>query len=129
MCKQHHNKTAFNPFLNGLQNATCKQSLNVLIPNFIGMLNIPPGKMALAMMEAIAEFSKKNNNTAISLVRVVIFQEEMVATYLEQMEKAMKPGSSIMGMVTAPFRYLSDTIKGRHKKTPVVSAETFLGDT
>ena len=89
--------------------------LNVLIPIFLGMLNISPSKMALNMMEAIAEFSKKNNNTAINLVRVVIFQEEMVSTYLEQMEKAMKPGSSIMGMITAPFRHLSDTIKGRHK--------------
>ena len=80
------------------------------------MLNIPASKMALAMMEAIAEFSKKNTNISISLVRVVIFQEDMVATYLEQMEKAMKPGSSILGMVTAPFRYIGDTIKGRYKK-------------
>ena len=92
------------------------------------MLNIPASKMALAMMEAIAEFSKKNTNTTISLVRVVIFQEEMVATYLEQMEKAMKPGSSILGMVTAPFRYIGDTIKGRYKKRFSRECREYMGN-
>ena len=84
---------------------------NTINSNFLGMLKISPSKMALAMMEAIAEFSKKNTNSTISLVRVVIFQEEMVATYLDQMEKATNASSSIMGMVTAPFRYIGNTIK------------------
>ena len=81
------------------------------------MLNISPSKMALAMMEAIVEFSKKNTKVHISLVRVVIFREEMVATYLEEMEKASKPGSSILEMVTRPLcRHTGDTIKGKHRK-------------
>lgn len=76
------------------------------------MLKIPPSKMAITMMEAIADFSRRNQATTVNLVRVVIFQTEMVPTYLEQMDKATKPGSSIMDMVTAPFRYIGDTIRG-----------------
>ena len=76
------------------------------------MLNFSPDKMAVAMMEAIADFSKKNQTTTIRLVRVVIFQRDMLSTYLDQMAKATKPGSSIMNMVTAPFRYIGNTIKG-----------------
>ena len=68
--------------------------------------------MALAMMEAIADFSGRNQATTVSLVRVVIFQAEMVPVYLGQMDQANKPGSSILAMVTAPFRYISNTIKG-----------------
>ena len=67
--------------------------------------------MADYMMEAIADFSK-NKNTNISLVRVVIFQAEMVPIYLEQMEKASKPDSTIMGMVTAPLKNIGKAIRG-----------------
>ena len=68
--------------------------------------------MAIAMMEAVADFSKKNQATTVNLVRVVIFQAEMVPTYLDQMDKATKPGSSIMYMITKPFQYIGDAIRG-----------------
>ena len=64
------------------------------------------------MMEAIAEFSRRNKNTSVELVRVVIFQKEMVPTYLRQMEKASKPGSSFFDMVKAPFKSFGRAIKG-----------------
>ena len=75
-------------------------------------MNIDAGTMADYMMEAIAEFSRKNKNACVELVRVVIFQKEMVPTYLQQMEKASKPGSSFFDMVKAPFKSFGRAIKG-----------------
>ena len=64
------------------------------------------------MMEAIADFSRRNKTTSVELVRVVIFQKDMVPTYLRQMEKASKPGSSFFDMVKAPFKSFGRAIKG-----------------
>ena len=68
-----------------------------------------PDNMAIAMMEAIADFSKQPRN--VCLVRVVVFQSTMVPTYLEQMKKANNPGSSILSMITTPFRYIGKAFK------------------
>ncbi len=67
--------------------------------------------MALYMMEAIADFSRQNQRTSVNLVRVVVFQGTMVAPYLEEMQKAGKPGSSFLGVVTAPFRFIGNKIR------------------
>ena len=57
--------------------------------------------MANYMMAAIEEFSKRHPVSDVSLVRVVIFESDMVDTYLDQMYSAGKSGSGIM-----------DTVKG-----------------
>ena len=90
-----------------------KINVNVIFTfSLKGVLNIDPGTMADYMMEAIAEFSRRNKTTCVELVRVVIFQKEMVPTYLRQMEKASKPGSSFFDMVKAPFKSFGRAIKG-----------------
>ena len=75
------------------------------------MLAIDSGTMADYMMEAIAEFSKRNKTTCVDLVRVVVFQKHMVPTYLQQMDKASRPGSSIWNMVKAPFKSMGRAVK------------------
>ena len=57
--------------------------------------------MAVYMMEAIGEFSRKNPRGVVNLVRVVIFESSMVDKYLDQMDLALKSGSSFV-----------DTVKG-----------------
>ena len=79
---------------------------------YLGALKISPATMADHLMEAVAEFSRRNRNTSISLVRVVIYQEQMIPIYVKQMQKAGNPGSSIMDMVTAPFKSFTNAIRG-----------------
>ena len=81
--------------------------------------------MALAMMEAIADFSRKNQATTVHLVRVVVFQADMVPTYLSQLDQANKPDSSILDMITAPFRSISNTVKGRSTWVYVISRNVY----
>ena len=71
--------------------------------------------MAVTMMEAIAEYSRKNKGTCISLVRVVVFQTDMISKYLEEMKKAGKSGSSIFDVVTAPFKSIKKLFQGKGK--------------
>ena len=80
---------------------------------FIGKLSNETHQMAVPMMEAIAEYSRKNKRTCISLVRVVVFQADMISKYLEEMKKAGKSGSSIFDMVTAPFRSIKKLFQGK----------------
>ncbi len=70
--------------------------------------------MAMAMMEAIAEFSKQKSPEHLSMVRVVIFQAFMVTIYHEQMQKATKPTSSLYSMITSPFRLFGKAIMGEN---------------
>ena len=81
--------------------------------------------MALAMMEAIADFSKRNQTTNVKLVRVVVFQADMVPTYLGQLDQANKLDSSILDMITAPFRYISNTVKGRSTSVYIISRNMY----
>ena len=70
--------------------------------------------MAVTMMETIAEYSRKNSATTIGLVRVVIFQTDMIAKYLEEMKKAANSGTSLLGLVTSPFKYVGRKVKGAY---------------
>ena len=63
-------------------------------------------------MEAIADFSKKNQSSNVSLVRVVVYEADMVSSYLKQMDIATKPGSSMMDMVKGSFKMMGSAIKG-----------------
>ena len=77
------------------------------------MLHKSTDKMALTMMEAVAEYSRRNKGTCISLVRVVVFQTNMIAKYIDEMKKAGNSGSSIFDVVTAPFRSARKFFKGK----------------
>ena len=65
-------------------------------------------KMAQVMMEAIAAFSRKHQNSGLHLVRVVIFQRDLLPTYVDQMVKVTKVG--LLDMVTSPLKKL---VKGK----------------
>ena len=79
-----------------------------------GNLHVPTDKMAVTMMETIAEFSRKNSKTTVSLVRVVIFQPDMISKYLEEMKRAANSGSSFLGGMTTPFKYVRRKVKGKY---------------
>ena len=68
--------------------------------------------MARCMMEAIADFSRRYQGTGLNLVRVVIFQAELVPVYLTEMQKATQEGSSLFSLIKAPFTFVGNAIKG-----------------
>ncbi len=73
-------------------------------PFISGQMQCSVDKTAMAMMEAIAEFSKQKRPQHLSMVRVVIFQASIAAIYHEQMQKATKPASSLSRMINSSFR-------------------------
>ena len=68
--------------------------------------------MAVYMMEAIGEFSRKHPRGVVNLVRVVIFESSMVHKYLDQMDLALKSGSSFVDTVKAVRGYVGSAFKG-----------------
>ena len=59
-----------------------------------GTMNKDPGTMSHLLMEAIAEFAMEpqQQNTCIRLVEVVIFKQELLAPYKEEMSKVTNTG-------------------------------------
>ena len=77
-----------------------------------GQRSLSADTMAIAMMEAIADFSKKNLPSNIGLVRVVIFQAGMVSAYVEQMKQvAFGSGGNVLN-IPAVFKAIGNTFKG-----------------
>ena len=77
-----------------------------------GQRSLSADTMAVAMMEAVADFSKKNLPSNIGLVRVVIFQAEMVSAYVEQMKQAAFSGGGSVLNIPAVFKAIGNTVKG-----------------
>lgn len=69
-----------------------------------------PEEMAMCMMESLAEFAKQNPRY-LGLVRVVIFQPQMVQAYFSEMEAVSKGKTSFFGSVTKAFKRMFGEIK------------------
>ena len=55
-----------------------------------------PSKMAMSLMEAVAEFAR-SGSAFPNLVRVVIFQKDMFHTYLSKMEEVSRDKPTMWG--------------------------------
>ena len=75
-------------------------------------LKVSQNEMIEATMEAIADFCRNDDTTNLSNVRVVVCQDYMVTSYLQYIETATEPGSSVSDMIRTPLRYFGNAMHG-----------------
>ncbi|KAI8490330.1 positive regulation of interleukin-4-mediated signaling pathway [Branchiostoma belcheri] len=91
-----------------LKKADSERLTSVSFPVFgTGQLASQPSVMATTMLEGIAEFVSEQKETTLSMVRIIPFEKDMVATFKEEMEK--KSGQAV-GNKTSWFGKLTSLI-------------------
>ncbi len=83
-----------------------------------GKMGNTPEDMALFMMECIGEFANSNKYKTLNLVKIRIFQADMVAIYLQKMEEATHKKSGFGAMISSGLKRFGSAIKGLYFFTP-----------